>query len=615
MSKYLAPGVYVEEVAGAAKPIEGVPTSTTGFVGAARFGPVSGPPVLITSYGEYEQNFGDTADLVIDNVLTTNHVARAVQLFFENDGRKVYMARVFQTGGLPLSQHTAKSASVATSAGDTHIVARFPGLAGNMRVRVQALRSGDLIAHDGGEPTLFDVRLGDLVEISSAIKQQQVKPAGTPDGDPGELLTTAPAELAWVSFNDANRPILTASSGPIILGENAVAQKITLTVMVEPHGDNSSWTRTDQLSGLSAHPDSNLFVGKLLSDDDNNDFSSSTQRVIFGLPELPRGMAERFEFADSLIRALINTPLVLSGGSDGGIPAVAEYVGNVSGQTASGLAALAEVDSIAVVAAPGSAALGAASERRLVRDALIAHCEQLKYRFAVLAGENADLAAIQMERSNHDSKYAALYYPWLVVPHATPTAPDNSLALSPEGALCGIYARTDINRGVHKPPANEPISGILRFTVPITKGMQDMLNPKGINCLKNVPSRGNLVWGARTMSSDPQWMYVSVRRLLIYLEHSIVRGTDWAVFEPNTEKLWSTIRRLIENFLIESWRAGALMGTKSEEAFFVRCDRTTMSPDDLDNGRLVCLVGVAPIRPAEFLIFRIGQWTADAKMC
>ena len=117
------------------------------------------------------------------------------------------------------------------------------------------------------------------------------------------------------------------------------------------------------------------------------------------------------------------------------------------------------------------------------------------------------------------------------------------------------------------------------------------------------------------MSSDPQWVYVSVRRLLIYLEHSIVRGTDWAVFEPNTEKLWSTIRRLIENFLFESWRAGALMGTKSEEAFFVRCDRTTMSPDDLDNGRLVCLVGVAPIRPAEFLIFRIGQWTADAKMC
>ena len=138
------------------------------------------------------------------------------------------------------------------------------------------------------------------------------------------------------------------------------------------------------------------------------------------------------------------------------------------------------------------------------------------------------------------------------------------------------------------------------------------MNREGINCLRSIQGRGNLVWGARTMSSDSEWVYISVRRLIIDLEHSIVRGTGWPVFEPNDEQLWLRMRLVIENFLLETWRSGALMGTKPEEAFFVRCDRTTMSQNDLDSGRVVCLVGVAPMRPAEFVIIRIGQWTADA---
>ena len=176
MPRYVVPGIYVEEVASAARSIEGVATSTTGFVGAARSGPVSGAPVLITSFQEYEHNFGDAHDLLIEDVLTTNHLGRAVQLFFQNGGRQAYVARVFQTSGRPLSQYSATSALIATSAGNVQIVARFPGLAGNLRVRIQAVRSGNLIVHEGGVPRLTGVRLGELVEISTATKQLQVKP-------------------------------------------------------------------------------------------------------------------------------------------------------------------------------------------------------------------------------------------------------------------------------------------------------------------------------------------------------------------------------------------------------------------------------------------------------
>jgi hypothetical protein len=156
------------------------------------------------------------------------------------------------------------------------------------------------------------------------------------------------------------------------------------------------------------------------------------------------------------------------------------------------------------------------------------------------------------------------------------------------------------------------VRGVTKLEANINDADQAVLNQEGINAIRDFHERGVLVWGARTMSPDPEWKYVNVRRLMIYLEHSIDKGTQWAVFEPNDDRLWANIRRSVENFLINEWRAGALLGNTPEEAYFVRCDRTTMTQDDLDDGRLVCVVGVAPVRPAEFVIFRIGQWTADA---
>lgn len=239
------------------------------------------------------------------------------------------------------------------------------------------------------------------------------------------------------------------------------------------------------------------------------------------------------------------------------------------------------------------------------------------YRIAVLdSPPNLDVAGIRGVKTLLDSKYAALYYPWIRVANplsaTDPTAP-TEIDLPPSGFVCGIYARNDIQRGVHKAPANETVTGALGLQRDVRFGEQEVLNPLGINCIRALPNRGIRVWGARTLSSDPEWKYVNVRRYFLYLEASIDRGTQWAVFEPNGERLWANVRTTISDFLYSEWLNGALLGANPKEAFFVRCDRSTMTQNDLDNGRLICLIGVAALKPAEFVIFRIGQKTADAR--
>jgi phage tail sheath protein FI len=178
--------------------------------------------------------------------------------------------------------------------------------------------------------------------------------------------------------------------------------------------------------------------------------------------------------------------------------------------------------------------------------------------------------------------------------------------------VAGIYARNDIERGVHKAPANEVVRLAIGFEAAISTAQQELLNPEGVNCFRSLDRRGRRLWGARTMSSDPEWKYVNLRRYFAFLESSIDRGTQWAVFEPNGERLWANVQTTVADFLFNEFVSGHLLGSTPDEAFFVRCDRSTMTQNDLDNGRLVCLIGVAPLRPAEFVIFRIGQKTLDA---
>jgi len=284
---------------------------------------------------------------------------------------------------------------------------------------------------------------------------------------------------------------------------------------------------------------------------------------------------------------------------------VDDFVGEDKGSgNRTGIQAMEDIDEISLCLVPGIWAT-------TVQNALIQHCEILKDRFAIIdPQDNLSLQDIQDRREALDTKYAAIYYPWL-----TTRDPflKKSVAVAPSGHMVGIYARVDVERGVHKAPANETIRGIEGLAQSVTKREQDLLNPKNINALRFFPNRGNRVWGARVLTSDSAWKYINVRRLFIFVEESIDEGTQWVVFEPNDEPLWARVRQTINNFLTTVWRSGALQGQTADEAFFVKCDRTTMTQDDIDNGRLICVIGIAAVKPAEFVIFRIQQKTIGAE--
>lgn len=259
---------------------------------------------------------------------------------------------------------------------------------------------------------------------------------------------------------------------------------------------------------------------------------------------------------------------------------------------------------------------------KTVQTAMINHCELAADRVAILdAPDDFNPQKIASWRINsdgsgagYDSMFAALYYPWITV--ANPLAGDagepKQINIPPCGHIAGIYARNDSERGVHKAPANEIVRGALSVTREITRGEQDGLNPNGINCIRTFPGRGIRVWGARTLTSDPLWRYVSVRRLFNMVEKSIERDTQWVVFEPNTPDLWSRVRRDVNAFLMTLWRDGMLFGTTPDQAFYVKCDAELNPPESRDLGRLIIEVGLAPVKPAEFVIFRFSQFTAEA---
>lgn len=300
--------------------------------------------------------------------------------------------------------------------------------------------------------------------------------------------------------------------------------------------------------------------------------------------------------------------LAANGADGAAVLDVADFEGRVQlpqRATPQGLAAL-ELDpyrEVALVYAPGAPLL--------VNKAVITHCENLKYRFAVVDSEKSvDVTNFQPRGAIQDSKYAALYYPWIAISDPSTGARKE---VPPGGHVLGVYARTDAERGVFKAPANEILRGVIELLADINDGTQDVLNPRGVNAIRQFPERGIRVWGARTLTSDALWKYVSVRRLFIFLERSIYEGTQWVVFEPNDDRLWARVIDTIRLFLRTQWRLGALFGRTEQESFFITCDRTTMTQDDILNGRLICEIGIAPVRPAEFVIFRIFQHTAEAQ--
>jgi phage tail sheath protein FI len=342
---------------------------------------------------------------------------------------------------------------------------------------------------------------------------------------------------------------------------------------------------------------------------------------------LVNGQSKLIKLVESGTGDVAKGSITLSGGAAAPVPAggasstaitPAAYIGDPAART--GFGGLEAITPVTMVSVPD---LMSVYQRGLIDDegvkavqlAMISHCELMGNRVAVLDTPPAlnaqKVRDWRVDYAGYDSKYAALYWPWIKV---FDPATGRNIFVPPSGHVLGIYGRNDDTRGVHKAPANEVVRGAIDLELNITSTEQELLNPNGINVIRSFPGRGIRVWGARTVSSDPAWRYISIRRLFNFLEESILGGTQWAVFEPNDPLLWDKMRRTISAFLVMQWRAGALFGRTPGEAYYVKCDDETNPAEGIDAGQVVCEIGVAPVKPAEFVIFRLSQFSGGASL-
>ncbi|MGC5328281.1 phage tail sheath family protein [Brevibacillus sp. SYSU BS000544] len=507
-----SPGVYIDEIEISTRPIEGVSTSTAGFLGITERGPTA--LRFVSSFDQFQRIYGD--------FIEDGYLAYSIDGFFRNGGQRCFVGRV-------VKQNATES---ETTINGTRFKAKELGQWGDriaIRIENAAINDPDkrfklIIAYwkktdfpsnfNGGDnPTETVKKLLDLARVRGRI--EEFNNLSIEESDPNYFLT---------KINDSSNLVVVSVSEPA--------------------------TRPT-----------------------NND-------------------------SDHLFQPL-------TGGSDGDTLQASSFTGDATagpGQR-TGLVAFEGIDEISLITVPDIHWLDDNAKNELIGQ-MIVHCEALKDRFVVVEGPKVPTTNILDLKGNIDNKYVATYSPWIKVFDPLSNKPK---PVPPGGHIVGIYARSDQQRGVHKAPANEIVRGALELEFNITKRDQDTLNPIGVNVIRSFPGRGILVWGARTTATNPLWKYINVRRLFNFLEESIEEGTQWVVFEPNDEKLWARVKLSITEFLTRVWRDGALMGSKPEEAFFVKIDRTTMTQNDIDNGKLIALIGIAPVKPAEFVIFRIAQ--------
>ena len=642
MPQYLAPGVYVEEIPGP-ETIQAVGTQTAGFIGPCRFGPTSGRPELLTSFLDYQRIYGDWTDLEFtDNNgdSTTNYMALGVKGFFDEGGTSLYVCRTFEFTSARTPSDPAPTADYAwfplpasssPSLPALTLRARFPGLAGRMAVTLTLQKGRNALVQSGGVNNLTRVHQYDVVFAGAGsppvgalhvVQRDLSTGAWTLDGAPLDTLgstgfaypLSVAVDVQFPSVDAQGLPTFGPSQTIGVFGfdPRAAGTGISTVLTANPP------TRAQWLTVPLAIEGTAGLQGVEIAE------------ALFG-PDLTTALNTADQPSAPVSAQQISVSVTLRGGSDGNAPFDQTYEGNPDGfedyqgvtnpvqLPFNGLLAFEPVDDISIVAAPGASTgwninppppLTPAELGQEINDAVISHCETLLYRVASIDTPPGLLPTGALDyRNNRSSNYAALYYPWIKIASPIDGTP---LSVPPAPYMAGIWARSDNNYGVIKAPANEVVRSAVDFELRINKAQQELLNPEGVNCLRFFPGPGFLVWGARTISDDPEWKYLSMRRYFCYLEKSIDEGTQWVVFEVNGPALWDRVRHSVEGFLLNEWKSGALLGSKPAEAYFVKCDASTMTQDDLDNGRLICLIGVAAAKPAEFVIFRIGQITASA---
>jgi len=572
MAEYLSPGVYVEEFESGMQAMEGVSTSTAGFVGMAEKGSVTGTPVFLTSFADYRRNFGGYLS-------ETTHGANrflpyAVEQFFANGGARCYVMRV--------APSDAKAATAVMSA--VTVSARNPGKWGN-NVKITVTQASKT------KTQIVDV----ADDIATSKKLYTFKStAGFELGDMVALVEkgNAVAHNRITKIQD-NIVCFENDFEQDAVDKNLVPKKIITSC--EVNFGISFEDTVESFENVSFNPESSSFIENVLS---KSEIITVQYNSIDGV--FPPMLAISGDAAS------VKEVFALSGGSDGSCKAEDDSIyiggGDAPGKR-TGLEAFLEITNVSIMAIPGITSPA-------VQLALVAQCQNLASRFAVLDMPLAMSKPQELltHREIVDSDYAAMYHPWIQIYDAQAK---KAAFIPPSGSVMGIFARSDITRGVHKAPANEVVNNVLGLSCLYNKGEQDLLNPAGVNLIRALPGQGIRVWGGRTCSSNGLWKYVNVRRLFIYLEETIKSQTNWAVFEPNDEMLWMRVQLTISAFLRDMYRSGALVGASESEAFFVNVGRDTMSQQDILGGRLICVIGVAPSRPAEFVIFRITQNTRE----
>lgn len=572
MAEYLSPGVYVEEFESGLRPMEGVSTSTAGFIGMAEKGKVSGTPEFVSSFADFCRKFGGYLPESIYKEY--RFLAYSVEQFFANGGSRCYVMRTVAGD--------ATTASVAV--GPITLTAKNPGKWGNdVKLTTVLAAKGKTnvtdAADDGKGGKIYTVANGSVFA----------------EGD----IVALKANGKVVSYNkvssvSGNTVTLAVPVKDDLVDKNPLPKKII--AVCELNIEVSYKDEVELYEGVSFNVNASSYISKILSKSEIVDVEVTGADTI----------ASPLSFFTADPEAEKATVL-LAGGSDGCKKGITDdvFMGVDNGPgKRTGLAAFKEISNVSIMAIPGVTSPA-------VQLALITHCTNTGASFAVLdvPKELIKPQDVLSHREKIDSDYAALYHPWIQIYDSLNKKP---AYIPPSGAVCGIYARSDVERGVHKAPANEVIYNCIGLDCLYNKAEQDILNPAGVNLIRALPGQGIRVWGARTCSSNSLWKYVNVRRLFIYLEESIKADTNWAVFEPNDEMLWSRVGRTIRAFLRDMWRNGALVGSTEDQAFYVNIGRDTMSQSDILNGRLICEIGVAPSRPAEFVIFRITQFMEES---
>ena len=560
MAEYFSPGVYIEEYDNSPRSIEGVGTSTAGFVGLAEKGPTAGAPSLVTNFKSFIKQFGGFLSEFTHGEY--RYLANSVEQFFTNGGTRCYIARV-------IPQDAKKAAATM---GILTATAANEGVWGN---RIQISLS-----------TVTRKKIQLVAETQLPITYTAKSVEGLCEGD----IVVIDGEYNVISsIYDKDITFVKPFEHEVVdkaLFPERVLYLVETDVSVRYNDELEGY------QGLSFNIKSPNYIGIKMS-----------QSNLITIEAAPMDSASN-PVEQILGEGVKEGSFVLAGGSNGSVSKVSAgtFIGEDGGPgRRTGINAFIENQVVSMLAVPGITIPE-------VVVSLTAHCEKLGNRFAIIdMPENmSGTDELISYRNMIDSTYAAMYHPWIQV---FDRAVNKAGFIPPSGAVAGVYARTDVNRGVHKAPANETVM-CTGLKVNYTSGEQDILNPEGINLIRQLPGQGIKIWGARTAGTNSAFKYVNVRRLFIYVEESIKADTSWVVFEPNDATLWSRVRVTISSFLENLWRNGMLAGSTPAEGYFVEIGPTTMSDDDIKNGRLICNIGIAAVRPAEFVIFRVTQHTA-----